>query len=222
MKSILVVVVFTLIALCGFVSPIQAQTKIFSDEELATFNGVGDNKAYYAFEGKVYDVTGSRLWKEGEHFGLKAGTDLTGKLDGAPHGTEVFAGFTVVGTYGNVPISSNDPQTSTPTVALAKDSTPQPRPWYAQPIRIAGISILGWTGILLGIVFVLNFATCFALPWSTLQLPWMGKRPGSDPLDSTKIHLKWSALHRYFAWATVLFGILHGIIGLLQLIGIYL
>ena len=191
--------------------------KVFTSQELSVFNGQNGQKAYYAYEGKVYDVTGSKLWKDGEHYGLHAGQDLTGKMGGAPHGTEVFAPFSVVGTYSVAVSPTVQPivQKETPAVP----STTVSKVWYEQPIRIVGISLLGWSGILLGIFFVLNFATCFALPWSQLPLPWKGSRPGPDSLDGAPVHMHWTVVHKYFAWITVVIGIVHGILGLMQLLG---
>lgn len=78
-------------------------TKNFTAEELLQYDGKEGRKAYFGYEGKVYDVTGSTLWKEGEHYGLFAGHDLTGKLGDAPHGAEVLSGFPVMGTFGASP-----------------------------------------------------------------------------------------------------------------------
>ena len=51
------------------------------------------------YEGKVYDVSGSFLWKGGKHQVLhQAGQDLTEVLKDAPHGPELLKRFRVVGT----------------------------------------------------------------------------------------------------------------------------
>lgn len=216
----------------GLVTPAVAQgQQTFTAEELSRYDGQDGRPAYYAYEGLVYDVTGSRLWREGQHFGLQAGQDLTGKMDGAPHGTEVFSGFEVMGRYVEAEAAPVAPAATTPVVDPAPDSQAQAAPvapdaserkWYEGRIRIAGLSILGWTGILLGIAFVGNFATCFVLPWTKLPLPWHGSRPGPDPLDGAKSRPHWGNVHKYFAWGTVFFGILHGVIGLMQMLGYYL
>jgi predicted heme/steroid binding protein len=53
------------------------------------------------YRGKVYDVTGSRLWPEGKHARRHdAWQDLTGALAGAPHGPEVLERFTLVEDAG--------------------------------------------------------------------------------------------------------------------------
>jgi predicted heme/steroid binding protein len=74
--------------------------KQFTKEELARCNGQGGAPVYVAYQGKVYDVSGSDQWQGGDHQGLHtAGAELTASLDDeAPHGAEVFEGFPVVGT----------------------------------------------------------------------------------------------------------------------------
>lgn len=207
---------------------VGAQDKVFTLEELSQYDGKDGHKAYYAYEGKVYDVTGSKMWEEGEHFGLHAGEDLTGKMEDAPHGTEVFAGFEVMGTYKTISQTTSEgdqPETPREEKSMAGEvenneiSEPQ---WFEQRIRPLGISILGWTGIFLGVFFILTFATCFAMPWAKLRLPWKGQRPGPDPLDNAPNHMAWTSVHKYFVWFTVVLGIIHGILGVMQFFGIYL
>lgn len=197
-----------------------AQGAVFTPETLAQYDGKDGRKAYYAYEGVVYDVTTSTLWKIGEHFGHTAGKDLTGKLEGAPHGDDIVKAMPVVGTYA---VNSEQPAASSVQTAV---QSPEPKAsspaWYEGRIRFAGLTILGWTGVLLAVVFVLNFMTCFALPWSKVPLPWRGSRIGPDALDQSPVHLNFASIHKYFAWATVVLGILHGVLGLLQVLGLYL
>jgi len=69
-------------------------------KELKKYDGKSGQKAYVAADGKVYDVTGSRLWKHGQHMRRHlAGEDLTSDLADAPHGMEVFEGFDVMGDF---------------------------------------------------------------------------------------------------------------------------
>jgi predicted heme/steroid binding protein len=71
--------------------------KEYTLEELADFNGKNE-KIYIAYQGQVYDVTGSTLWEGGNHQGLHdAGKDLTEAMDEAPHGPEIFKDYPVVG-----------------------------------------------------------------------------------------------------------------------------
>ena len=70
----------------------------FTLADLAQYDGKEDRAAYIAFRGKVYDATGSRLWKNGKH-GMKhtAGMDLTEELAHAPHGEEVIGNLPIIG-----------------------------------------------------------------------------------------------------------------------------
>ncbi len=71
---------------------------IISFDELSRRNGKNGRRAWVAFEGFVYDVTDSFLWKNGEHQVLHhAGSDLTEEIAEAPHSGDLFAGFPVVG-----------------------------------------------------------------------------------------------------------------------------
>ena len=75
----------------------MAETKKFSVTELAEFNGKNGKPAYVGYKGKVYDVTGSYQWGEGEHLGHMAGQDLTEQMEIAPHNEEIMERMKVVG-----------------------------------------------------------------------------------------------------------------------------
>ena len=65
------------------------EEKKFALEELAKYDGRNGNPAYIAHNGKVYDVTDSSFWMDGDHLGAhQAGKDLTMEIDIAPHGPE--------------------------------------------------------------------------------------------------------------------------------------
>ncbi len=40
--------------------------KEFDADELAKFNGENGNPTYFAYDGKVYDVSESKLWRKGQ------------------------------------------------------------------------------------------------------------------------------------------------------------
>jgi predicted heme/steroid binding protein/uncharacterized membrane protein len=72
--------------------------KSFTEEELAEFNGKDGKPAYIAHKGKVYDVSGSKMWKGGRHMNRhNAGGDLSGDISAAPHDTEVLERYPQVG-----------------------------------------------------------------------------------------------------------------------------
>ncbi|MDM5270925.1 2-oxoacid:acceptor oxidoreductase subunit alpha [Sulfurovum sp. zt1-1] len=82
-------------------------------DELKKYNGRNGAKAYVAYNNVIYDVTESPLWQEGDHEGIHfAGEDLTSQLTGAPHGAEVFEGFTAVDTL-EVPESQTNTNSET-------------------------------------------------------------------------------------------------------------
>lgn len=85
-------------------------THLFTKQELAAHDGKEGRTTYFAYKGKVYDVTNSEQWKNGEHYELLAGKDLTGMLGDAPHGDEVLTKFPVVGTfaYQETPLRSQE------------------------------------------------------------------------------------------------------------------
>ena len=72
--------------------------KEFNEKELIQYNGKNGNPAYIAYKGKVYDVSGSFLWRNGTHQVLhSAGVDLTDAIEQAPHVEDVLEKFPMVG-----------------------------------------------------------------------------------------------------------------------------
>ena len=78
-----------------------AADRVFTTEELATYNGKDGQPAYVAVNGVVYDVTDVPEWANGEHANgqLTAGQDLTEEITNeSPHGLSVLDDLPVVGT----------------------------------------------------------------------------------------------------------------------------
>lgn len=65
--------------------------------QLALRNGQDKPEVWIAFNGFVYNVSASRLWREGKHYEHWAGQDLTDELKDAPHTEEVFSRFKIIG-----------------------------------------------------------------------------------------------------------------------------
>ena len=65
--------------------------------QLSLRNGQDKPEIWIAFKGNVYEVTASRLWRDGKHYEHWAGQDLTDELKDAPHNEEVFAKFKIIG-----------------------------------------------------------------------------------------------------------------------------
>ena len=73
------------------------ETRKFTIIELSQFNGKDGKPAYVGYKGKVYDVTESSQWIDGEHSGHMAGQNLTDEMDVAPHSEEVMERMKAVG-----------------------------------------------------------------------------------------------------------------------------
>lgn len=77
-------------------------TETITRQQLSEMNGAGGKPVYVAFRGKVYDVSDSALWMDGDHMGEHvAGRDLTDEMDGAPHDESVLDDMPVVGTLAD-------------------------------------------------------------------------------------------------------------------------
>jgi len=75
----------------------QKNQKKFTLQELSAFNGKDGKPAYIGYKGKVYDVTYSSQWGNGDHMGHEAGHSLTADMEMAPHSSGVLDDFPVVG-----------------------------------------------------------------------------------------------------------------------------
>jgi len=64
---------------------------------LSKANGQDKPYIWVAYKGIVYDVTKSRLWRNGQHYEHWAGQDLTAELKDAPHTHTVFEKFEAIG-----------------------------------------------------------------------------------------------------------------------------
>ena len=69
----------------------------YTRSELTLRNGQDRPEIWIAWDGKIYDVTESRLWKNGKHYEHWAGQDLTEELADSPHGRRVFEGREPIG-----------------------------------------------------------------------------------------------------------------------------
>jgi predicted heme/steroid binding protein/uncharacterized membrane protein len=71
----------------------------FDIAELEKFDGNNGRPVYVAYKGKVYDVSSSKLWKNGLHMKRHhAGNDLTADIQGAPHEPDVLEKYPQIGT----------------------------------------------------------------------------------------------------------------------------
>ena len=71
--------------------------KEITRQQLSLRNGQDKPDVWVAFQGNVYDVSQSRLWRDGKHYEHWAGQDLTDELSDAPHTDKVFEKFDIIG-----------------------------------------------------------------------------------------------------------------------------
>lgn len=74
---------------------------VFSEDELANFDGKDGNPAYIAVNGTVYDVTNFGAWADGEHQDMvTAGTDATDLFESeSPHDSEFLDALPLAGRF---------------------------------------------------------------------------------------------------------------------------
>ena len=70
---------------------------IYTKSQLAKRNGQDKPEIWVAYQGYIYDVSESRLWKKGMHYEHWSGQDLTEELKDAPHTDSVFSKFKIIG-----------------------------------------------------------------------------------------------------------------------------
>ncbi|MBF0464491.1 MAG: hypothetical protein HQK88_09430 [Nitrospirae bacterium] len=71
---------------------------VFTMDEIAGCDGKDGRAAYVLYKGEIYDVTSSRMWKDGKHVGKHlAGFDHTESLKQAPHSEDKLMKYPKVG-----------------------------------------------------------------------------------------------------------------------------
>jgi predicted heme/steroid binding protein/uncharacterized membrane protein len=72
--------------------------KKFNADSLAEHNGENGRPVYIAHKGRIFDVSGSKLWKTGTHMKRhRAGCDLTIDIKAAPHDIDLLERYPQVG-----------------------------------------------------------------------------------------------------------------------------
>jgi predicted heme/steroid binding protein len=69
----------------------------YTKEQLSLRNGQDKAEIWCAYKGYIYDLTTSKLWRNGKHYEHWAGQDLTNELKDAPHTENVFDKFKPIG-----------------------------------------------------------------------------------------------------------------------------
>jgi len=98
-------------------------------DELEGGDGVEGRPALVAVEGRVYDVSASRMWADGKHMKAHAaGRDLTLELQAAPHGPEVLERVEQVGELAEPGAPARATQFPEPPALLARVLALHPHP----------------------------------------------------------------------------------------------
>jgi predicted heme/steroid binding protein len=69
----------------------------YTKAQLALRNGQDRPEIWVAYQVKIYDMSHSRLWKNGKHYEHWAGQDLSDELKDAPHTSQVFEKYQAIG-----------------------------------------------------------------------------------------------------------------------------
>lgn len=75
----------------------DGELPIYTRSQLALRNGQDRPEVWVACRGLIYDVTHSRLWRNGTHYEHWSGQDLTAELNQAPHDERVFERLKPIG-----------------------------------------------------------------------------------------------------------------------------
>lgn len=148
---------------------------------------IKENKCLTVYDNKVYDFTTAKKWDITGH----VGQHLCGKvydkktIEAGPHKVAVMDKFF------SVPVCGTGVAPST-TVS-----------WFSLRKIMIYVSLL---------FFILNFATCYAMPWGTWREPWSGDFPGPDEKDRIG-HFPMTHWHKIWAWCAIFSLSLHALLG---------
>ena len=73
------------------------RTREFTMKELSAYNGLGDNHAYIAVNGTVYDITGEQALRQIVAAGFRPGTDLSEQFNSGKLNKQMLNNVRIVG-----------------------------------------------------------------------------------------------------------------------------
>ncbi|MBN1153805.1 cytochrome b5 [candidate division KSB1 bacterium] len=173
-------------------------------KKLEENNGKDGKPTYVVVDGKVYDLSESKLWRNGVHMNRHhSGQDLSASLEAAPHGKEVLEKFKQIGTFVDemkadvypLPAWLNKLVNSYPFLKR------HPHPMivhFPMAFFIAAALFLAWyylvsplepmldSALYLHVLGILSIPFAIASGWLSWRINYLGK---SNPYIKRKIYL---------------------------------
>lgn len=177
---------------------------------------VAEGRCLVVFEGMVYDLTEAKKWSIEGHVDQHqcGGIYTKGVVEDGPHEIAVLEQYAVAPICGEGFDEARGKRQST-----AVSDTQVAGSALLNLKRPFGLSWRVLFAYVSGVFFILNFLTCYAMPWARRGAPWAGKRPGEDERDPGG-HFPLTHWHPWFAWGAVFFLALHGALGFLCVWGV--
>lgn len=193
LMAVVASVLFYVVLVMGS-SMVQAKNSSCYTPEMVSKAIAEEKKCLTIYDNKVYDFSLAKLWDLTGH----VGKHLCGKvydketIEAGPHKVGVISKFYTAPLCGTLVES----QKTGPLEFL-----------------FGGIISIRRSMVYVSLLFfLLNFATCYAMPWASIKEPWTGDFPGKDSKDTVgKFPL--THWHKIWAWMAIFSLSLHAILG---------
>lgn len=162
-----------------------------------------EEKCLTIFGGGVYDFSLAKKWDLTGHVKKHAcGKEYDqATIEEGPHKLAVIDKFYLTNVCGETAVRAPEK----PKVNWLVQ-------FKAWPQEVFGVTWRMFWAYASLIFFLLNFLTCYAMPWSRVKQPWEGSVPGHDVKD-TLGRFPLTYWHKYFAWAAIFTLSMHGALG---------
>ena len=149
----------------------EGKSRSFSSAELQQFDGQNGHAFYVVFRGKVFDLSGSKLWIQGKHMGIHTRNENLGEtIKGAPHAEDLLERFPIIGEFEDQILKA-----PVPLATEKKVVKPQPLP-LVQPQTMDRRNFLKLAAAAGGAITIAAVASTIKVatfvPTSTTQASW--------------------------------------------------